>query len=202
MPETEALLDRFRAAHTQVLGVSVDSVYSHANWGASLGGVSFPLLADFHPKGALAGSYGVYLEAAGIADRATVLVDSGGVVRFAESVGPGGRRKIGDLAAECERLDAQGSSATVDMPRRPSLPEGTVLYIRNGCGPSLAASNAHVNCHLRGRVALKNVSDDAAACAELERLAGKGQAPCLVIEGKAQWESKAIVEILAATVPC
>ena len=42
------MLPRFRAAHTQVLGVSVDSVFCHANWAASMGGVSFPLLADFH----------------------------------------------------------------------------------------------------------------------------------------------------------
>ena len=64
----EAMLDRFRAAHTQVLGVSVDSVYSHAAWAASLGGVSFPLLADFHPKGALASELGLYLDGAGITD--------------------------------------------------------------------------------------------------------------------------------------
>ena len=54
----QALLPRFRAAHTQVLGVSVDSMYCHANWARDLGGVSFPLLADFHPKGEVARSYG------------------------------------------------------------------------------------------------------------------------------------------------
>ena len=35
-------------------GVSIDSVHSHANWGRELGGVSFPLLSDFEPKGAVA----------------------------------------------------------------------------------------------------------------------------------------------------
>ena len=49
----EAALDRFRAAGTQVLGVSVDSIHSHANWGRDLGDVSFPLLADFEPIGFL-----------------------------------------------------------------------------------------------------------------------------------------------------
>ena len=52
------LLPRFRAVHTQVLGVSIDSIYSHASWGSDLGGVSFPLLSDFEPKGAVARSYG------------------------------------------------------------------------------------------------------------------------------------------------
>ncbi|RMF73724.1 MAG: alkyl hydroperoxide reductase, partial [Acidobacteria bacterium] len=32
MPEVERLLPRFRGAHTQVLGISVDSIYCHANW--------------------------------------------------------------------------------------------------------------------------------------------------------------------------
>jgi hypothetical protein len=53
------MLGEFERADTQVLGVSVDSIYCHGNWAKSLGGVSFPLLADFHPKGAMAKKYGV-----------------------------------------------------------------------------------------------------------------------------------------------
>ena len=94
MPAVEALLERFEAAHTQVLGVSVDSVHCHANWGRDLGGVSFPLLADFHPKGGVAQSYGLYLEDKGITDRATVIIDKTGVVRHASSVTPSGERDI------------------------------------------------------------------------------------------------------------
>ena len=86
----EALLQRFQAAHTQVLGVSIDSVYSHANWGRDLGGVSFPLLSDFEAKGAVAQRFGVYLDGPGITDRATILIDSGGVVRHASSATPAG----------------------------------------------------------------------------------------------------------------
>jgi len=74
VPETEALLPRFRAAHTQVLGVSVDSVYSHANWAASMGGISFPLLSDFQPRGALAEALGVFLAGAGITVRNSIIL--------------------------------------------------------------------------------------------------------------------------------
>ena len=84
----EQLLPRFRAAHTQVLGISVDSVYCHANWARDLGGISFPLLADFEPKGAVGARYGLYLDGPGIDDRATVIVDATGVVRHASSVTP------------------------------------------------------------------------------------------------------------------
>lgn len=192
MPETEALLPRFRAAHTQVLGVSVDSVYSHANWGKDLGGISFPLLADFQPKGGLAKSLGLYLEEAGITDRATVIIDSDGVVQHASSVGPGGRRNIEELAAECERIDKESSAATADAPAGEGLSDA-VLYVKSKCGFSRAALLAHANLHLESNVAIKNVSEDADAKAALEAAAGSDQAPCLVAGGKALQESADII---------
>lgn len=107
MPEAEAILDRFHSAHTHVLGVSVDSRFSHKAWAKELGGVSFPLLADFHPKGELAKACGLYLEDMGITDRATVIVDKDGIVRYANSVGPSGKRDIGELASICEKIDSE-----------------------------------------------------------------------------------------------
>lgn len=105
MPGIQSILDEFKAADTQVLGVSIDSIYSHENWANSLGGVSFPLLADFHPKGAMAQSYGVYLAEKGITDRATVIIDKKGIVRYAVSVTPAGQRNPKDLLAECQKVN-------------------------------------------------------------------------------------------------
>lgn len=99
-------MDEFKAADTQVLGISVDSRFCHENWATSLGGIAFPLLADFHPKGAMAASYGLYLEDNGIANRATVIIDKQGIVRFVEAVGPGGIRKSAELVAECQKVNA------------------------------------------------------------------------------------------------
>ncbi len=87
-----------------MLGVSIDSRFSHDNWAKSLGGVSFPLLQDFHPKGAMAGQYGAFLAEKGITDRATVIVDKAGVVRYAVSVGPASERNPKDLLAECQKV--------------------------------------------------------------------------------------------------
>ena len=70
-----------------------------------MGGVTFPLLADFHPKGATAQKYGVYLEDKGITDRATVIVDKNGVVRYAVSVTPAGKREAKDLLAEAQKVN-------------------------------------------------------------------------------------------------
>ncbi len=93
------MIDRFKEADTQVLGVSIDSKHSHKKWAESLGGVSYPLLQDFHPKGA-----GAYLENKGFAARSTVIVDKQGSVRY--SVMADGERIIGELLAECKKVNS------------------------------------------------------------------------------------------------
>jgi mycoredoxin-dependent peroxiredoxin len=72
----------------QVLAVSVDSVYALKVW-SNQQGYDFPLLADFWPHGKVAQEYGVFNDHAGIANRGTFLVDTDGVIRFAEMNGPG-----------------------------------------------------------------------------------------------------------------
>ena len=107
MPDLEKHLDEFKAIDTQVLGISIDSKYSNDNWASlALGGISFPLLSDFHPKGAMAQSYGLYLDEKGITDRATVIIDKSGTVQYVKSVGPPGLRSATDLLAECQKVNA------------------------------------------------------------------------------------------------
>jgi hypothetical protein len=197
VPEIEALLPRFRAAHTQVLGVSVDSVYCHANWARDLGGISFPLLADFEPKGEVGRKYGLYLDGPGIDDRATVILDSSGTVRHASSVTPSGRRNIEELAALCEKVDAEHGGGLADIPPPKGLVDDAVLYVKSKCGFSRAVLVVRDNLHLQDRLPLKNVSEDAAARDELVALAGKDQAPCLVAGGKPIQESADIISHLA-----
>ena len=97
------MIDRFESVDTQVLGVSIDSIHSHKNWAESLGGVSYPLLQDFHPKGAMATLYGVYLEDKGFTARSTVIVDKQGLVKY--SVMANGERVISELLAECKKIN-------------------------------------------------------------------------------------------------
>ncbi|KOV80048.1 peroxiredoxin [Nocardia sp. NRRL S-836] len=75
----------------QVLGVSVDSVFALKAW-ATQENYTFPLLSDFWPHGAVAQAYGVFNDAVGMALRGTFLVDTEGVVRFAEVNAPGEAR--------------------------------------------------------------------------------------------------------------
>lgn len=107
MPDIEKHIDEFKAEDTQVMSISVDSKYCHDNWASSIGGISYPLLSDFHPKGAVAEKYGLYLADKGITDRATVIIDKHGVVRYAESVGPSGLRKAEDLLEECRKVNRE-----------------------------------------------------------------------------------------------
>jgi mycoredoxin-dependent peroxiredoxin len=87
LDEVSAHLSGYATDDVQVLTVSVDSPYSHKVW-ADREGYAFPLLADFWPHGAVAQAYGVFNSVAGFANRGTFLIDSDGVIRFAEMVGP------------------------------------------------------------------------------------------------------------------
>ena len=195
----EALQERFLAANTQVLGVSIDSIYCHLNWAMSLGGISFPLLADFHPKGGAAASFGLYLEEAGITDRATVVIDADGVVRHISSVTPSGKRDIAELAALCEGVNEAHESTLKSFPDPPGLESDTVLYVRSNCMFSTNAIAAIGNLHI-DTIPIRNVSQDPAALADLESVSGKGQAPCLVVGGKPRHEAADIITYLAGRV--
>lgn len=74
-------MKQFEKLDAQVLGVSVDSVWSHKAWAEKMG-IHYPLLADFYPRGAMASKYGVYIEDKGITGRAIAIVDKAGKVAW------------------------------------------------------------------------------------------------------------------------
>ena len=73
-------LEDFQKLNAQVIAVSVDSIYSHGAW-AAVRGITFPLLADFHPKGAVAQRYGVMRQSDGFTERALYVIDANGIIR-------------------------------------------------------------------------------------------------------------------------
>ncbi|MDR5827060.1 redoxin domain-containing protein [Caballeronia sp. LP006] len=77
-----AALSSIHRLGAQLVGISVDSAWSHAAF-ASQRKLHFPLLADFEPKGEVARRYGVYRVAEGVAERALFVLDANGVVRWA-----------------------------------------------------------------------------------------------------------------------
>jgi peroxiredoxin len=91
LTEIQENLADYTGDHLQVLTVSVDSVYSHKVW-AGQEGFEFPLLADFWPHGEVAAAYGVFDTERGFANRGTFLIDTDGIVAWAEMNGPGEAR--------------------------------------------------------------------------------------------------------------
>jgi len=74
----------FETLDAEVLGVSVDSVWSHKAFADKMG-IKYSLLADFHPKGAMSEKYGVYLGDKGITGRAIVIVGKDGKVAWVKN---------------------------------------------------------------------------------------------------------------------
>jgi peroxiredoxin len=74
-------MKQFETLDAQVLGLSVDSAWSHKAFAEKMG-IKYPLLADFNPRGAVAEQFGVYLADKGITGRAIAIVDKGGKIAW------------------------------------------------------------------------------------------------------------------------
>ncbi len=84
--------DEFARLGAALLPISVDGVWCHAAFGTQRN-YTFPLLADFEPKGRVSRVYGVYNETSGTAQRALFVIDRDGVIAWSylspEAVNPG-----------------------------------------------------------------------------------------------------------------
>ncbi len=81
LADVEAALPDLRHERTELLAVSCDPVYSLRVF-ADQEGLSFPLLSDFWPHGAVAASYRALDRERGCAGRSTFLVDPAGLIRW------------------------------------------------------------------------------------------------------------------------
>src|SRR5580765_4019110 len=77
----QQLLPEFQKFGAELVGISVDSVWSHLAF-AKDRNLHFPLLADFEPKGEVARAYRVYRANDGTSERALYVIDAGGIVRW------------------------------------------------------------------------------------------------------------------------
>jgi peroxiredoxin len=73
--------EEFASRGIRLLGISVDSIYSHGAW-AAVRGIRYPLLSDFQPRGEAARAYNVWRSADGFSERAVYLIDAEGVIRW------------------------------------------------------------------------------------------------------------------------
>ncbi len=87
---------QFDALDTVVFGISVDAAPAKKAWAQSLGGISFEMLADFHPHGGVAADYGV-MRADGISERALIVVDKAGKVAWTKVYAIPEQPELGEL---------------------------------------------------------------------------------------------------------
>lgn len=74
-------LKLFEKYNAQLIGISVDSKWSHTAF-SEQHHFHFPLLADFEPKGAVAQLYESYDAENGVCKRSIYLIDEKGIIRW------------------------------------------------------------------------------------------------------------------------
>src|SRR6202035_3851129 len=73
------VLPEFHKHDAEVLGISVDGAWCHEAF-AKDRHLHFPLLADFHPKGAVAEEHGAYRQSEALCERALLLIERSRVI--------------------------------------------------------------------------------------------------------------------------
>ena len=86
------MLKFFRKYNAEMVGISVDSKWSHMAFSQDRK-LHFPLLSDFEPKGNTAKQYGAYNETEGQCLRALFVIDEAGIIQWSylspDGINPG-----------------------------------------------------------------------------------------------------------------
>ena len=84
---------KFENENVELLAISVDSKFVQKQF-AEHEGYKFSVLADFWPHGGVAKAYGVFIEEAGIANRATFVINKDGELVAKFVTAPGQARSL------------------------------------------------------------------------------------------------------------
>src|SRR5258708_34471933 len=95
----------FETLDAEVLGVSVDSVWSHKAYAEKMN-IKYSLLADFQPRGAMAEKYGVFLADKGISGRAIVIVNKAGKIAWIKNYDIPGVPDLQEVATALQQVKA------------------------------------------------------------------------------------------------
>ena len=101
-------MKKFDTLDAEVLGVSVDSAWSHKAYAEKMG-IKYSLLADFQPRGAVADKYGVFLPDKGITGRAIVIVNKDGRVAWVKNYDIPVVPDVAEVASALQQVKAAGA---------------------------------------------------------------------------------------------
>jgi alkyl hydroperoxide reductase subunit AhpC len=111
MPAYNADLDKFAGLNAQVVGISVDSIFSHIAWQKrDIGVLKYPLASDFYPHGEVIKKYGVLREGdpiPGISERAVFVVDKQGKIAMSKVYELGDQPDMNDVWEVLDRLEGR-----------------------------------------------------------------------------------------------
>jgi peroxiredoxin len=106
------ILEEFHNLGAQLIGISVDGVWSHAAFARDRK-LHFPLLADFEPKGDVASRYGVYRDKDGTSERALFVIDAEGKVYWSYLSPIGVNPGADGILSALEELQSKRPAAAV-----------------------------------------------------------------------------------------
>ena len=111
MPAYNADLDKFAGLDAQVVGISVDSIFSHIAWQKrDIGLLKYPLASDFYPHGEVIKKYDVLRlgdPIPGISERAVYVVDKQGKIAMAKVYELGDQPDNNDVWEVLEKLEGR-----------------------------------------------------------------------------------------------
>ena len=82
MRSLQVNFEKFQALNTVPFGLSVDSSPCKKAWAAVLSIRDVSLLCDFWPHGKVAQDYGIFIDEFGMSQRANIIIDETGIVRW------------------------------------------------------------------------------------------------------------------------
>ncbi len=84
MRSLEVNREKFESLNTVPFGLSVDSGACKKAWAAVTSLKNIRLLCDFWPHGQVAQEYGIFINEFGISERANIIIDENGIVKWAK----------------------------------------------------------------------------------------------------------------------
>lgn len=170
---------------TQVLGLSVDSVPCLKAWAESLDGISYPLLSDFYPHGAVAKKYGV-LRSEGYSERAIFVLDKAGIVRYVDIHDIDSQPDNDELIRVLCAMDPQAAAwaRANPLPVPPPIPQAEIVMYCNSWCPGCRRARVYFEAN-NIPYAEVNITNNREAAARVRGWAnGNETTPTFDIRGK------------------
>lgn len=102
-PGYNIVQDLFEENNAVLLGITVDNIPTLYSWTNQMGRLWFDVLSDFWPHGAVASRYGI-LRSDGMAERAIIIIDKKGVIRYVDVHDINERPPLESIIRQLEKL--------------------------------------------------------------------------------------------------